>query len=345
MNTQGIPENIAQTILDQSASEAESRVKPFEAHDGTDVAVLVARAGVTATPIQGALDAFATIPRSRAGKLSALDLGSFAGLVLRDYDAGSVVLVDVSGAGASFEAVLDYHRSIGGFEAGERHGQRHGREVITYSPELSDEWRAWTEQAGKPMTQGAFAEWIDEHLPDIADPGHLASDPDSTAAKFGQVYGFSADQAYGYATPERMVTVSTGFQIREGAVLKSATNLSSGEVSMQYETTHSDEQGKPLNVPRRFLLSIPVFKREAAYLVPVKLSYRKQGGQIVWFFELYRADRFRDDAIAGMCSELAYLMTPASPASTAIISEGGNGLIARPAVPAPVVPIHLAKRA
>ena len=114
---------------------------------------------------------------------------------------------------------------------------------------------------------------------------------------------------------------------------------------MQYETTHSDEQGKPLNVPRRFLLSIPVFKREAAYLVPVKLSYRKQGGQIVWFFELYRADRFRDDAIAGMCGELAYLMTPASPGSTAIIPEGGNGLIARPAVPSPVVPIHLAKRA
>lgn len=345
MNTQGIPENIAQTILDQSASEAESRVKPFEAHDGTDVAVLVARAGVTAEPIQAKLDAFAEIPRSRAGTLRALDLGSFAALVLRDYDAGSVVLVDVSGAGVSFEAVLDYHGPIPEHVSGQRTFQRHCRETIVYSPELSDEWRAWTEQAGKPMAQGTFAEWIDEHLPDIADPGHLASDPDSTAAKFGQVYGFSADQAYGYATPERMVTVSTGFQIREGAVLKSATNLASGEVSMQYETTHSDEQGKLLNVPRRFLLSIPVFKREAAYLVPVKLSYRKQGGQIVWFFDLYRADRFRDDAIEGMRNELAYLMTPASPGSTAIIPAGGNGLIARPAVPAPVVPIHLAKRA
>lgn len=326
MNTQGIPENIAETILEQASKEAESRVAHVDAHDGTPVAVLVARQTVTATPIQGALDAFATIPRSRAGELRALDLGSFAGLVLRDYDHGSVVLVDVSGAGASFEAVLDYHRSIGGFEAGERHGQRHGREVITYSPELSDEWRAWTEQAGKPMTQGSFAEWIDEHLPDIADPGHLASDPDSTAAKFGQVYGFSADQAYGYATPERLQVLSTGFQVREGSVIKSAVNLASGEVQLQYETSHTDEGGKPLNVPRRFLLSIPVFKREAAYLVPVKLSYRKQSGQIVWFFELYRSDRFRDDAIEGMRGELSKLLT--------VAPEG-----------APVVPIHLAKRA
>lgn len=326
MNTQGIPENIAETILEQASKEAESRVAHVDAHDGTPVAVLVARAGVTASTLQAALDTFATIPRSRAGKLRALDLGSFAGLVLRDYDHGSVVLVDVSGAGASFEAVLDYHRSIGGFEAGERHGQRHGREVITYSPELSDEWRAWTEQAGKPMTQGSFAEWIDEHLPDIADPGHLASDPDSTAAKFGQVYGFSADQAYGYATPERLQVLSTGFQVREGSVIKSAVNLASGEVQLQYETSHTDEGGKPLNVPRRFLLSIPVFKREAAYLVPVKLSYRKQSGQIVWFFELYRSDRFRDDAIEGMRGELSKLLT--------VAPEG-----------APVVPIHLAKRA
>ena len=346
MNTQGIPENIAETLLEQASKEAESRVETEQAHDGTDVAVLVARQTVTATPIQGALDAFAAVPRSRAGKLRALDLGSFAGLVLRDYDHGSVVLVDVSGAGASFEAVLDYHHTMrAALEPTARTGQRHGRETIVYAPELSDEWEAWTEQAGKPMTQGAFAEWIDEHLPDIADPGHLANDPDSTAAKFGQVYGFSADQAYGYATPERLQALSTGFQVREGSVIKSAVNLASGEVQLQYETSHTDEGGKPLNVPRRFLLSIPVFKREAAYLVPVKLSYRRKAGAIEWTFELYRSDRFRDDAIAGMCSELAYLMTPASPGSTAIIPAGGNGLIARPAVPAPVVPIHLAKRA
>lgn len=321
-----IPENIAQTIIEQAAREAESRFTECEAHDGTDVQLLVARAGVTATDVQAIADKYATVPRSRAGKLRALDLGSFAGLVLRDYDHGSVVLVDVSGAGASFEAVLDYHRSIGGFEAGERHGQRHGREVIVYAPELSDEWKAWTEQAGKPMTQGAFAEWIDEHLPDIADPGHLASDPDSTAAKFGQVYGFSADQAYGYATPERLQALSTGFQVREGSVIKSAVNLASGEVQLQYETSHTDEGGKPLNVPRRFLLSIPVFKREAAYLVPVKLSYRRKAGAIEWTFELYRSDRFRDDAIEGMRGELSKLLT--------VAPEG-----------APVVPIHLAKRA
>lgn len=327
MNIQGIPENIAETILEQASKEAESRVSHVGAHDGTPVAVLVARAGVTASTLQAALDTFADVPRSRAGKLRALDLGSFAGLVLRDYDAGSVVLVDVSGAGASFEAVLDYHHTMrAAIEPTARTGQRHGREVIAYAPELSDEWRAWTEQAGKPMTQGAFAEWIDEHLPDIADPGHLASDPDSTAAKFGQVYGFSADQAYGYATPERLQVLSTGFQVREGSVIKSAVNLASGEVQLQYETSHTDEGGKPLNVPRRFLLSIPVFKREAAYLVPVKLSYRRKAGAIEWTFELYRSDRFRDDAIAGMCGELSKLLTTAP--------EG-----------APVVPIHLAKRA
>lgn len=320
-----IPNNIADTILDQARTEAARTAHSLEAHDGTKATALLN--GVSYVVIQGELDKFALVPRSRAGKVDALDLDSFAALILRDYDAGSQVFADVSGPGVRFEAVLDYHRStIGHEEASVRLGARHGREIIAYAPALSDEWRAWTGQAGQAMSQGQFAAWIDEHLPDLADPRHLLNDPDSTAAKFGAAYGGNVDNLFGFADPDRMVKLSTGLSVRESSVVKNVVNLASGEVSIQYETEHADGDGRPLAVPRRFLVSIPVFKREAAYLVPVKLAYRKKGGALEWTFDLFRPDRFRDDAIDGMRRDLEVKLTP----------EGGA---------APVVPVHLAKRA
>lgn len=331
-----IPNNIAQTILEQAEREAQRRPISVAAHDGTPVEVVICNA--SADPIQAKLDAFALVPRSRAGKVEALDLDSFAALILRDYDAGSQVFADVSGPGVRFEAVLDYHRPVGAqptipgpgypiIEADKaRAGQRHGREVIVYAPALSDEWKAWTERSGKPMTQGEFAAWIDDRLPDLADPRHLKDDPDSTAAKFGAVYGGTAENLFTYADPERMIKLSTGFSVRESSVVKGTINLGTGETQIQYETSHADADDRPLNVPRRFLISIPVFRREAAYLVPVKIQYRKKGQAIEWTFDLYRPDRFRDDAIEGMRHALEAKLLP----------EGGT---------APVVPVHLAKRA
>lgn len=330
-----MPQNIAQTILDQAASEADRRTRTLSAHDSSLVEVLIARQGTTATVIQGELDKFAAIPRFRAGKIEAHDLDSFAALVLRDHDAGSMIFADVSGPGVRFEAVLDANLPMNGEACfvgmtgkhAQRDGQRHGREVIAYSPALSDEWTAWTSRSGKAMSQGEFAEWIDEHLPDLADPAHLKADnqAESTAAKFGARYGGTKEVGYGFADPERMVKLSTGLVIREKSTFKSASNLSSGEMRLEFESTHEGEDGKPLDVPRRFLLSIPVFKREAAYLVPVKLAYRKKGPMIEWSFDLFRPDRFRDDAIEGMRSDLAGKLTP----------KDGAG---------PVVPIVLGKR-
>lgn len=321
--------NHIQNLVDKLAEEAETREWEVQAHDGESVSVLVAPSDIRATDVQAIADKYAAIPRSRAGKVQAFDVSSFAALVLRDYDAGSVIFADVGGAGVVFEACLDYHQATA--NQAEREGQRHGREIITYAPKLSKEWQAWTGQAGKAMSQGEFAAWIEDHLPDIADPRHLLEQPTCTAAKLGEVYGFNKDALWGYADPEKLARVSEGLSIRESAQVKNAVNLASGEVSLTYVTEHTDSDGRPLNVPKRFLLSIPVFEREAGYLVPVKLAYRKSGGAIVWTFELFRPDRFRDDAIAGTVEGIKKALTPAATV------EALN--------PGPVVPVMMAKRA
>ena len=106
---------------------------------------------------------------------------------------------------------------------------------------------------------------------------------------------------------------------------------------MVYHTEHTGADGQRLNVPTRFLLSISVFEREAEYFVPVKLAYRKAGGTLTWSFELFRPERFRDDAIKGLVSTLGVKLTPSG---QAIQLDGGGA----PPVINPVVPIQLAKR-
>lgn len=336
-----------QALTKKLSENIEARSLIVSAHDGTDMDVYLAPKDIGATDLQAIADKYASRPRHRAGKLQAFDLASFASLTLRDYDAGSVVFADVSGEGVTFETCLDYHYAAANLQGSEqpgwdylqdRRGQRAQRETIVYKPALSKEWLAWTKQAGQKMTQAEFAAWIDDHLPDIADPRALLSLPSSTAVKLGEVYGFGKETLWGYADPSKLVEVSEGLAIREGAVVKNAVNLASGEVAFTYQTEHTGADGKSLNVPKRFLLAISVFEREAIYYVPVRLVYRKQGSAIVWSFELYRPERFLDDAIKGMVGELAHKLTPTPSQATQRPDSDA------PPVIAPVVPIHLARR-
>jgi uncharacterized protein YfdQ (DUF2303 family) len=327
--------DLFQHITDKLTAAVECRESEILAHDGTEITIFAGPSDIKVTDLQSFADKYASAPRHRAGKLRAFDLDSFAALTLRDYDAGTVVFVDVSGAGVAFETCLDYHMPIANLTP--RTNQRAQRETIEYTPALSKEWLNWTGQAGETMSQTAFAEWIEDHLPDIADPRHLLASPDCTAVKLGEVYGFRRENLWGYADPAKLADVSRGLEIREGAVLKNAVRLESGEVSMVYHTEHTGADGQRLNVPTRFLLSISVFEREAEYFVPVKLAYRKAGGALTWSFELFRPERFRDDAIKGLVSTLGMKLTPAAP-TNALATAG------LPPVIAPVVPIQLAKR-
>jgi hypothetical protein len=43
-------------------------------------------------------------------------------------------------------------------------------------------------------------------------------------------------------------------------------------------------------VPNLFLIAIPLFVNSWVYRIAVRLRYRKNGGKVVWFYQLYRHD-------------------------------------------------------
>lgn len=255
------------------------------------VLVLPNANGLTASSVKAFLNDYRERPERRAGVATVGDITSFAEHVKRFADTDSVIFANPDPAKPSLVAVLDYHR------AGATADPRFGAHRTSYPFPLSDEWKAWKNKNGVALTQKEFAEFIEDRIADIAD-GYSVSDSSlQLAGKLGGTF----------ASPSKLVELSREFSVREGAAVKQATNLSSGEAQISYVTAHTDDDGKPLKVPSLFLIQIPVFRADAPYEIAVRLRYRVKEGKISWFFELYRADKVFDHAFNEACAKASSL--------------------------------------
>lgn len=231
------------------------------------------------------LDEYATAPDARSGVAQLTELASFIDHAKRFKDVDSALFANPSPSHPSMTAVLDYHRI--GAEGAPRFGRHRG----LYNFPLAEEWVAWKGSAGKAMSQGDFAKWIEDRIVDIADPSRAG---DSAKALVDLLGG-------SFASPSRLIELSRGLSVRVGAKVANAVNLQTGETNMQFSTTNEDATGAPLKVPSAFLLGIPVFKGGAVYTVAARLRYRIVDGLVVWSYDLHRPDRYFDDAFREAC--------------------------------------------
>jgi uncharacterized protein YfdQ (DUF2303 family) len=239
-------------------------------------------------------DRVAPRPDRREGTALFTKLDSFVQHTVRFKDAHSTIWADANPNNPSLTAVLDYH------EAGATGLPRFGKHRGKYTFPLAPEWQAWAAASGKQMGQKAFAEFIENRLADIAAPEQAGEIAKGLAAQLGLTF----------ASPSKLVNLAKGLTVREAATVRNHTNLSTGEVQIQYETAHTGADNQPLTVPGAFCISVPVFKGGAVYVVPVRLRYRLAAGKdeqrtIQWFVEVYRADLYFDDAFNDACRKVA----------------------------------------
>lgn len=231
------------------------------------------------------VDEYRTKPRTRKGTANLGDLASLIGHVNRFKDVDSVVFANTDRKQPSITAVLDYHCQ------GSKGDPRFGQHRSHYAFPVSDEWTAWTAKNGKEMNQADFAEFIETHLVDAVEP--------SVASESAKL--FAAKSEITFATPAQLLTLSRGLSITVGHKVAQAVNLQSGEKQVQFTEEHSDGNGQPVKVPGAFLIGIPVFRADARYQVCVRLRYRKSGGSLVWFMDLWRHEEVFDAAILQAC--------------------------------------------
>lgn len=252
-----------------------------------ETTVLAVPKGYVVQSIKPLLDEYLEAPERRKGTARLGTLDSFKEHVLRFKDDDSALFADPKADGPSLTCVFDYHRQ------GPTGDPRFGTHRAVYAFPISDEWKAWLSQNGKPMAQSQFAAFLEDRIADVAspaDPGELARE-------------FAAKLFVSFAGPSRLIELSRGLSVRVDQTVRNAQNLQSGEAQVQFVATHTADDGKPLNVPGAFLLNVRVFRNGVPYEIPARLRYRVKEGAITWFYELYRADRIFDHAFEDACAQ------------------------------------------
>lgn len=234
--------------------------------------ILIDRKSGQAKSLKTLAEEYRDRPARKSGIAKVFTLESFCDLTNRHKTADSVIFADTNWRQPSLTTVVDYHTKDATGPAD------NGKHRIHYEFPLSEEWAAWMGLDGQPMDQKAFAEWIEEHLPELAAP--TADEVDELEKTFNMTV----------ATPNKMVMLSRGLQVNVESRVKNSTTLQSGEGEILFEEEHRDAAGNKLSVPGLFILAIPPFFMGEPVRMPVRLRYRVSGGQVKWTFKIFRPD-------------------------------------------------------
>ena len=182
----------------------------------------------------------------------------------------------LGGLGGGITAIIDYHEG----PKGDANWLGHR---IHYPFPLSPEWKAWMGHNGKTFSMFEFAEFLEDRIVDVMDPGAADSLPPE-----GKDYIAKAGGKIG--SPSKLIEISRSLTVHENSRVVSANKLASGEGQIVFETEHTDGAGKPVDVPGLFIIAIPVFANSpVVWRMIVRLRYRKNVG-ITFSYEAWRPD-------------------------------------------------------
>jgi uncharacterized protein YfdQ (DUF2303 family) len=223
-------------------------------------------------------------PVRRVGIINVASIDAFLAMVNRHRSDSTVVYCD-DGDAPRLTAVINDHLPNTDGKAGFRDHR------VVYAPELSEQWTAWTEHDGEALSMSEFAQHLEDRALDMIDPA--APMPASTKAILDAL-GVKA------AAPSVIRGLARSLTIHESSRVTEARNLQSGEAQLTFESTHTDQDGKPLTVPGAFLVGIPIYKGGPGYLFVARLRYRKSGPSITWSYSLAQTDAAKREVMAEM---------------------------------------------
>lgn len=282
-----------QTMDDNSTVESENAaiIRAAEKYLTEDVIevgendrAIVLPSGKRVESLKPIFDQYRTAPERKRGTAKLTSLDSFVDHVNRHKDGNTVIFASEDPRSPGLTAVFDYN------EQGPTGAPRFGQHRAHYPFPLSDEWIAWMKAAANPMSQAAFADFLEDRIVDVLDP---------TDTKIGDsITDFAAQLGIDLASPQRLMTLARGLSVNVNATVKNSINLTSGEGQIAFSETHVNEQGVTLRVPGGFAIGIPVFRLGIGYQIPVRMRYRVSEGKVTWTVGMQRTDHVFADAIA-----------------------------------------------
>lgn len=211
-------------------------------------------------------------PARRKGTARADTLAAFIELTDRHKADDSVIFGKTSWPDPKLTAVIDYDRA--GSEA------RAGEHRIVYAFPLTEEFKAWVNVNAKPMDQEIFAAFLEEHAAELSAP------MDAERSLYEPLFKEK------FATPSEMLELSRHLEVFVSAKAKQGIRLQTGERQVEFSEEHQNSKGEKVVIPGIFMVSVPAFIDGDAVRIPARLRYRISGGDIKWFYQLYRWEAF-----------------------------------------------------
>lgn len=136
----------------------------------------------------------------------------------------------------------------------------------------SEEWAIWSKKSGVPMTQEAFAEFLEDNLADIFKP-----------------------------TGAEMLEVATSLTMTKTVNFSSGIRMADGQTQFSYteESKGSAKKGL-LEIPTEFEVVIAPFNQGLLYTLIARLRYRIKDGALTFWYDLLRPHKVIEEAFANM---------------------------------------------
>lgn len=215
-------------------------------------------------------DEFREHPRRKKGTVVVRDVASFEQYWSKHHDETSEIYADRDAR--TVTAVLDAH---GGIEFTPGWQQFRLQLGLKYS----QAWQAWTNHDGQPMSQEAFAEFLEDNRADIHEP---------PAAE--------------------MLEIASSLQASTKAEFQSGIVLANGQRKLSYveDTTAKAGQRGDLTIPTEITLALAVFEgATVADAVTARFRYRINGGKLSLHYKLDRPADVISAAFEGVITDVA----------------------------------------
>ena len=232
-----------------------------------EVPILFDRANQRVIDLQSSINAARQQPARRRGVASVETLRSFIDMINRHKDSTSAIFGTTTWPKPKLTAVLNYNTGDG------PHWNDHR---ILYEFPLTEEFKAWIKSDGEAMDQATFALFLEEHAAELSAPFD----------------GERSDYEYlfkeRFATPADLLALARHLEVFVGAKVKQGIRLQTGERTVEFTEEHTNSKGEQVDIPGVFMVSVPAFLDGDAIRIPARLRYRIRGGEIAWFYKLYR---------------------------------------------------------
>lgn len=155
-------------------------------------------------------------------------------------------------------------------------------ELVTHTATLnlpfSSEWKIWTGIDGKMMSQLDFARFLDENTPDIASP-------------------HGAD----------LVEVVRDLITVKSQNAAASVDINKDNVDFRFEATTDARSGRggQLEIPKTFMLDIPVYFGEPSIQIEARLRWGESEGGVKFGVALLRKDNKRQDEFHRVAKEVS----------------------------------------